>query len=144
MPFSKSFWNVQIQKRNKNFVLEGILCQLSLDKPAEGVPSSGIVKVLIMNVIDASCYWVRDPGTPTYRVKVCQVYREDEYNREPMVLVKYALFNSTIHYVDRGVTECVHVDRLLQLPPQFHSCPFQTSEFVARLIEGKEMEGKVV
>ena len=33
------------------------------------------------------------------RVKVCQVYREDEYNREPMVLVNMPLFNSTVVFI---------------------------------------------
>ncbi|KAL9974651.1 hypothetical protein ACROYT_G011712 [Oculina patagonica] len=182
-----------------------------LDKPVKGVPSSGIVKVLILNVIDASCYWVRildhrptdanqtssqivdsteflkltmavsgwyaDPNhrvkqelvdvgdlcavklensNSFHRVKVCSVTKHD-HNSKPVEVA--------VHYVDRGVDESVHVDRLLQLPPQFHSCPFQavevfvcgvqpldkdiewtdqTSAFVVHLIEGKEMEGKVV
>lgn len=183
------------------------------DKPVEGLPTSGIVKVLILSVETTSCYWVRilehrpgveqqtascsrtthgtefleltmsvsgwyaDPsnrvkhglvsigdlcavmsGNSYQRVKVCCITGTDDHSNKP----KYV----KIQYVDRGAFEDdVLVDRLLQLPSQFHSCPFQAVEvfacrvqpldkdlawtiqgkhFVKHLIEGKEMEGRVV
>lgn len=209
--YLKAFGTCRLNTENRPCSMRHILCA-KLDKPLPGIPSSGIVKVLVLSVESTSCYWVRilqhcpaesqntgsynhiadnmefleltvsisgwfaDPlhrikhemvsvgdlcaimlaNSTFHRVKVCRITGRDGRNKQYV----------EIQYVDKGSFEVdVPVDRLLQLPSQFHSCPFQAVQvfvcrlqpldkdiawtvqgkhFVKHLIEGKEMEGRVV
>lgn len=211
--YLKAFGTCRFKTQNRRCSMRHTLCE-KLDKPLRGIPTSGIVKVLVLSVESTSCYWVRiighrpaeahnagsfchtadskefleltlsisgwfaDPllrikhevvsvgdlcaimsaSSSFHRVKVCHITGRDPHSNKP----KYV----EIQYVDKGdFEEDVPIDRLLQLPSQFHSFPFQAIQvfacriqpidkdtawtvqgkhFVKHLIEGKEMEGRVV